>query len=107
MRQSPKNISLPLKGGGLGWGCCGDVVYQLSHRTPIPAFPLPGGRRKKFAALTRLTVLFAPLTTAWMHDHMDVGGSALSGTDAEEVAPRRERLPRRSQNKPPALPGVS
>ena len=74
---------------------------------PSPPSPFQGGRRKKFAAATRRTVLFAPLTTARMHDHMDVGGRALSGTDAEEVAQRRERLPKRSQNKPRLCRGVS
>src|SRR3970040_35303 len=46
------------------------------------------------AAFRRLTVLLAPLTTAWMHDSMDGGGRAASGTAAEEVEQRREQLPR-------------
>ena len=33
-------------------------------------------------------------TTAWMHDSRDGGGRAASGTAAEEVGQRRERLPR-------------
>jgi hypothetical protein len=41
------------------------------------------------AAFRRFTVLLAPLTTAWM----------------QEVEQRREQLPRRSPDKPPALPG--
>src|SRR4030067_1126624 len=73
------------------------------------------------AAFRRLTVLLAPLTTAWMHDSMDGGGRAASGTAAEEVGQcrerlpttawmqevgqRREQLPRRSPDKPPTLPG--
>ena len=36
----------------------------------------------------------APLTTAWMHDSMDGGGRAASGTAAEEVEQRMEQLPR-------------
>src|SRR4030067_102961 len=74
------------------------------------------------AAFRRLTVLLAPLTTAWMHDSMDGGGRAASGIAAEEVGQRREQLPttawmqevgqrreqlpRRSPHKPPALPGT-
>jgi len=30
---------------------------EAYYRTPIPTFPLEGGRRKKFAAFRRLTVL--------------------------------------------------
>jgi hypothetical protein len=46
-------------------------------------------------------------TTAWMHDSMDGGGRAASGTAAEEVEPRRERrsrVPQMSSKSP--LPQV-
>jgi len=49
-------------------------------------------------ALSRRERGFKPFslreTTAWMHDSRDGGGRAASGTAAEEVEQRRDRLPK-------------
>ena len=45
------------KGEGEGGGAVPRPSDEACHRTPIPTFPLEGGRRKKFAAVRRLTVL--------------------------------------------------
>ena len=61
MRRSQKVFPSPWQGEGEGGGRSVSSGHKLTQFTPIPAFPLQGGRRKKSAAFRRLTVLFAPL----------------------------------------------
>ncbi len=60
--------------------------------------PSPRGGEGTFILGMRVTcvdtyALWEKDTTAWMHDSRDGGGRAASGTAAEEVEQRRERLP--------------
>jgi hypothetical protein len=63
-----------------------------------PTTAMDGGSAGNAGAVFRPTAMRLPWmaemrTTAWMHDSMDGGGRAASGTAAEEVEQRRERLP--------------
>lgn len=53
-------VPSPLQGEGQGGGR-NVSMNTIEISTPIPTFPLQGGRSQKPAALKRLTVLFTPL----------------------------------------------
>ena len=52
MRRSQTNISLPLKGGGLGLGCSGDVQARPFTPHPHPHLPPERGKEKRYATVS-------------------------------------------------------
>ena len=52
MRWFQTNISLPLKGGGLGWGCSGDVQARPFTPHPHPHLPPERGKEKSYVTVS-------------------------------------------------------
>src|SRR4030067_1969999 len=71
-------------------------VSVFTHSTPIPTFPLPGGRRKKIRRLQAGHGVIGALD-----DSMDAGGRATPGAVADAVTESAPALPGGAVNSAP------
>ena len=62
-------------------------MSTIKISTPIPSFPLTGGRRKTIAAIGRLMVLLAPFTQNNVLQHIYFVGKTLAVLRVRPVSP--------------------